>query len=115
MNIQKFKSSDKFNIGKLLNEHPVISTIFLSILASILYALFVEPIIDGFKNLKLLEINIGYNLQSNDTVSFQLNLIKVLFCIICVLCLVIYITYIIIISKITIGTTLFIFVALIIA
>lgn len=100
MNIQKFKSSDKFNIGKLLNEHPVISTIFLSILASILYALFVEPIIDGFQNLKLLEINIGYNLQSNDTVSFQLNLIKVLFCIICVLCLVIYITYINVRKKI---------------
>lgn len=84
---------------KFFNDHPIISSIVLSIIASVIYELWIAPIIDGFQKLKSLEISIGFSLKEK-LYLFPMNLISILFYVIIVTGLVIYITYHVVHNKI---------------
>lgn len=74
-------------------EHPVSLSIGVSLLSSVIYALCIEPIVDGVQQLKLFEITIGFTFPSNSPFSLKTNLITILFFIIVGIGLTISITY----------------------
>ena len=74
-------------------EHPIKLSIGISLLSSAMYALFLQPIIDGIQQLKVLEITVGFTFPNSNPLSFKTNLISILFFIIVSIGLTISITY----------------------
>lgn len=84
---------------KKIEDHPVISSIFLSLIASAIYTLGLEPIIKEINQLKIFELTIGINFLKNQPFSFQVNLITIIFFSLVVICLVASITYFVMQSR----------------
>lgn len=78
---------------KWSSDHPIKLSIGVSLLSSAIYALCIEPIIDGVQQLKSLEITVGCTFPDNNPFSFKTNLITILFFIIVGIGLTISITY----------------------
>lgn len=81
-------------------EHPIMLSISISLVASVIYTIIIEPIINKYQKLEFLKITIKFILPSVDIVTITTSLITVFFIIFVAMFLIIFITNILVKNKI---------------